>query len=566
MKSRLPLFLLYLFFHLHASAEESTAQIGDQAKAFAETLDFTQASLLYEELSKRQLPDWQQALVLYNWGTVKLLQQEWLQALHLFHSIPSSSISSPLLLRSLALNKAAAHLGQAQLLATLTTQETLDEQLYLAWQGIKELKEATAIDCRMQRMEQDSSTCVPTKDLTTLLKKALLTLDQIKQKLRSQYISSAGSNSLWIILKTALDNLSKQLSALEHIPASQKEPYSKVFLTQSQTLFPIWDQLKSNISEADSNIEEALKHYSEAIIYLEEQQLGQAQKSLQSSLQIIEKMAASNPLDTLLLNYRITLLQDINESAIQSLINEQMELVVDNAQKANLETATKFLNESLHAAQEGQLFKARFYIIYSQSILENLALETEEEKAPINVLKHALQTAQAAQQLTQLAHLAESSPNSSNADLLSIIRKQQDDTLKQAAPFIPSLLDAQKSAFNNQKGSHCQSHPWNQVIPLFEKGYLAAKQAKVWMALQPFQALALFDQQKQTVKNWQQALKILEQAASSAEPESNQNQPPQSQKSSAKEDSNETLQMIQEMQSQDQPQKKGQAQQEGHSW
>ncbi len=566
MKSRLFLFILYLIFYLQVSAEENTAQLGNQAKAFAETLDLTRSSLLYEELSNRTLPDWQHALVLYDWGTVKLLQQEWQQALHLFYRIPPSSIFSPLLLRSLTLNKAVAYLGYAQLLATLTTQNTLDEQLYLTWLGIKELKEASTIDCRIQKMEQDSSTCVPAKDLTTLLKKALLTLDQIKQKQRSQFLLSAAPTSLWTILKIALNNFSKQLLTLERTPTPQKSTYTQILLAESKTLFPLWDQLKSEIAKEDqSNIEEALKSYSDAIVFLEKQEFEQAQKSLHNSAQIIEKMTASTPLEILLLHYQLLLLKDINESTVQALINEQTELVFKGPQKENLEKATSFLNKSLPAIQEGDLFKARFYIIYSQSILENEALEAKEETTPLFILKHALQTALTAQQLTQLAHLAETS----HADLISIIKQQQDNTLNQAASFLPAVSNAQKSAFSNQKGSHCQNHPWDQVIPLFEKGYLAAKQTKTWMALQPLQALALFDQQKQTIKNWQQALKLLEQASSSAEPEPDQNQPPQneeSQQSSAKEDLNETLQMIQEMQSQDQPQEKGQTQQEGHSW
>lgn len=113
-----------------------------------------------------------------------------------------------------------------------------------------------------------------------------------------------------------------------------------------------------------------------------------------------------------------------------------------------------------------------------------------------------------------------------------------------ADTFIPSVIEEQNVKFQDKEreGSKCQRAPWDQVIPLFDRGYQAVLKTMQHIKNGIFDFQILVSSQEQTIKDWEKALDLLL-------------HPPQS--SSNSNESEEELDRIgeiQEMHLQDEPQ------------
>lgn len=566
MKKRI--FLLYMGFLYFQGLEsnESISQLGSQAKAFAETRDLKQASQLYEKLSTQSLPDWQQALILYNWGTVKVLQQEWEAALKIFNRIALSSISSPQLLRSVTLNRAAARLGQAKLLSAQNDTNSLGERRYLIWQSLKELEAAKDIDCRIQKVEQNLSECLVPIDIHILQNKGVLALNQINKELKDQFFANLDLASLLAILRQSLATalhfslfFTKQI-----IPHEFNAAYLKYFTFQMKTIEPLWDGLKK-ISLSDGQrkiITIAFENFTNALDASLNSNWENVQNHLQFSEDSLQKFASQSDLETLILRYRLTLLNRIDEVILKVLLDTQTSF----DKKDFLKQSSQFLKKAIEEIQINRPFISRFYVICALSEIENLQAEESEERSCKQILQQALQNAIRGNELTQLVTLSEDFAN--KEIMLKDVQAKQHQVIQQSLSFIPNALKEEKMNFNTGDSKiACQKHPWEQVIPLFENGLLAAKQTEIWMKSFPLQFFAILNEQQKIIINWQQALKLLENSPSFSEQSPNPNPDPSHSNSKPKtsQDIQETLRLLQEMQSNDQPQK-GQSSKERHSW
>ncbi|WP_075883162.1 hypothetical protein [Candidatus Protochlamydia sp. W-9] len=568
MKKRI--FLLYMgmgiLYFQGLESNESISQLGSQAKAFAETRDLKQASQLYEKLSTQGLPDWQQALILYNWGTVKVLQQEWEAGLKIFNQIALSSISSPQLLRSVTLNRAAARLGQAKLLSAQNNTNSLGERRYLIWQSLKELETAKDIDCRIQKVEQNLSDCLVPIDIHILQNKGVLALNQINKELKDQFFANLDLASLLTILRQSLATalhfslfFTKQI-----IPHEFNAAYLKYFTFQMKTIEPLWDGLKKIPLSDDQRkiITIAFENFTNALDASLNSNWENVQNHLQFSEDSLQKFASQSDLETLVLRYQLTLLNRMDEVILKGLLDTQTSF----DKKDFLKPSSQFLKKAMEEIQINRPFISRFYVIRALSEIENLQAEENEEKTCKQILQQALQTAIRGNELTQLVTLSEDFAN--KEIMLKDVQAKQHQVIQQSLSFIPNALKEEKMNFNARDSKiACQKHPWEQVIPLFENGLLAAKQTEIWMKSLPLQFFAILNEQQKTIINWQQALKLLENSPSFSEQSPNPNPDPSHSNSKPKtsQDIQETLRLLQEMQSNDQPQK-GQTSKVRHSW
>ncbi|WP_039355968.1 hypothetical protein [Candidatus Protochlamydia amoebophila] len=566
MKKRIFLLYMGILYFQGLESNESISQLGSQAKAFAETRDLKQASQLYEKLSTQSLPDWQQALILYNWGTVKVLQQEWEAALKIFNRIALSSISSPQLLRSVTLNRAAARLGQAKLLSAQNDISSLGERRYLIWQSLKELEAAKDIDCRIQKVEQNLSDCLVPIDIHILQNKGVLALNQINKELKDQFFANLDLASLLTILRQSLATALhfSLFFTKQTIPHEFNAAYLKYFTFQMKTIEPLWDGLKK-ISLSDDQrkiITIAFENFTNALDASLNSNWENVQNHLQFSEDSLQKFASQSDLETLILRYRLTLLNRIDEIILKDLLDTQISF----DKKDYLKQSSQFLKKAIEEIQINRSFISRFYVICALSEIENLQAEETEEKTCKQILQQALQTAIRGNELTQLVTLSEDFAN--KEIMLKDVQAKQHQVIQQSLSFIPNALKEEKMNFNaGDSKIACQKQPWEQVIPLFENGLLAAKQTEIWMKSFPLQFFAILNEQQKTIINWQQALKLLENSPSFSEQSPNPNPDPSHSNSKPKtsQDIQETLRLLQEMQSNDQPQK-GQSSKERHSW
>ncbi len=516
---------------------------GYKAKSLTQVRDFSEAASIYESLSKLPLPDWQHALVLYNWGTVKLLQQEWEQSLERFNQVPLSSISTPALLRSLAINKGFAFLGQAKLLATLPVQD-FEEQIYLVRQSQIALQDAFKIDCRIQQLEKpDLSECRPFFDPTALMDQAHYQIRLIRQQQREHFLSLAKPGQVNTILIEGLERIIILLQDLEE----QNENYMDIIYEQASSLRNLWTKLVIT-----DNFQEKVKigeiKFDDGLASLQKMNFHDSIENFGLAIKALVPLFPLSPLESLLLHYHLVLMEEIIPFKVAALSQELRKLQLETSEAVtHLEKAFGYLTLSL---EEPPPFLPRFYLILSFISLNEVKFIIQGARTPLEILKQAFQIAKALENLTQLTSLKK--PH--NLDLLKF---QQGNVLKKAAPFLDAVLLQEKENLKKE----CQRSPWDQVLPLFEKGLVAAQQAQTWMSIDPFPFQAILKEQKKTIENWKQAVELLENP-----PSSNQQNQPQ-QEPSAASDINDAIRQIQEMQAQDKSEQEGGEEvREGNKW
>ncbi|MCE2982771.1 MAG: VWA domain-containing protein [Parachlamydia sp.] len=482
--------LLILVLLFNSLAASTINQEGNRAIALTEARDLEGAEALFEGLGQKKLPDWQQALVLYDLGIVQLLKQEWIQALDVFKSIPRANISTPELLRSLTLNKAFAALGQAKWLATLPEND-LQEELYFVWRSKADLQEVRHIDCRIQNMEGADS-CTLSWQVEAGIEQALYQEKNIRERQYTRFIKEASVRDLKFLL----------MQGLKKILLNEEE---------ASTLKPLWNQLTKLKEGEGAHAAFQKEAYEEAL----------------------QKITLDPPLSALEeahLEARLLLIKEIQKEDL---------IQLKNLMEGNEEAVSTF---DKAASSEKPL---PYFLAGLISINE---MKTEvTPKTPLTILQNGLLNAEILQILIQLASLKNTLPD-------DLIQTQQVRLQKEAASFIEAVHAEQKE--NNL----CHRSPWDEVIPIYEKGWNAVRLNSSWIKINPLPFEDLLKQLKITILAWRQAIELLKHPPQSG----GQKQTEAEAESSASME--ETLREIQEMHGEDQPGETAIQAGEGTSW
>lgn len=170
--------ILSLFFPLLSlSGEDKVTSLSLQAEALAEAHDYAAAGQLYEKLLTLPLPDWQKGRILYNLGTIRLAQQNPIEALALFQKVNPVDLSLPRFGRNLFLNAGIAYLQYAQSLAH-DSPSSLGQQSIFIEQSLKAFDQAQQLDCQAQK-EELSSSCISSILLSQWIETARLQFNQV---------------------------------------------------------------------------------------------------------------------------------------------------------------------------------------------------------------------------------------------------------------------------------------------------------------------------------------------------------------------------------------------------
>ena len=125
-------------------------------------------------------------------------------------------------------------------------------------------------------------------------------------------------------------------------------------------------------------------------------------------------------------------------------------------------------------------------------------------------LKQALTQANLSFELLLLAGLI-SNTSFENEKLNTILREEQNAVIRRADLFIPAVLKDQETRFQqpNQSFSRCQKSPWDQVIPLFDNGYVAATEGAKLFVESSLDRHKIAAEQERTLDSWQQAVNLM---------------------------------------------------------
>jgi hypothetical protein len=551
--------ILFLFAPLLSlKSEESVISLSQQAEALWEAHDYAAASKIYEQLLLRPLPAWQNARVLYNLGTISLAQYQIVEALAFFKKIYPVDLALPNFGRDFFLNTGIAYFRYAQTLA-LNDPSSFELQALFIKQSLKAFDQAHQLECQMQEEEQKESpfACHSSPLVNEWLTAARLQFHIVHQKKRQQWIKQASIESLASFLQ---DHLQEWIDRFNTIQNEKKKPgssFASYFQHQAESFIPIWNALQQKEFSLNQKIafDQALALYLSA---LNQQNLENAAKDIQQGIDSLTPLAFQDnkDLQQAYLSYQMLFMQELlTVSAIHKVLAQVDALKVAKDQAAALEHIKENLRKSLEEQKANHEVQARFFLLAGFSQMHSLFKGIKSESTII--LQQAIEQANHALQLFFLSQMMPIK-SAKQAPISSILKDQQHDVLLQAAPFIPAVLQEQTLHFQHAKNpaNRCQQSPWDQVIPLFDRGYRAAQNADTQFSKASLEPQIIIANQEQTIKSWQQALNLIlhpplqHQAPSSA---------------SAPQNLTKTFRLIQEMYLEDQAPPK-QKTQELHSW
>ncbi|MBA3958108.1 MAG: VWA domain-containing protein [Parachlamydiaceae bacterium] len=207
-----------------------------QAQAFLEVGDYASAKEEYQRLLQKDLKPWQRAILLYDLGTVWLVQQEASQAVKVLQTVPLVDNSSPLLHYRVAHNLLLALLEKAS--SPDASSKDVEESMSQAFALIPIL---TMARCAREKAE-GLSTCSSSDDL----KRLKTYLEQQRALLSKQATINAITHAP---IKEHLERLSQGLQeALTHLDFLEraemsdelKQQYQEMFWSEIGAWVPVW--------------------------------------------------------------------------------------------------------------------------------------------------------------------------------------------------------------------------------------------------------------------------------------------------------------------------------------
>lgn len=555
MKKYLWIYICFLpFFPLRS--EENLVSLSQQAEALGEARDYLAASHLYEQMLSHSLPAWQHARILYNLGVLQLAQGHPAEALTLFQKIVPFDLSLPLFGRHLLLNEGIAYFHEAE-------KHEIDQQSIFIQQSLRLFDQAQILDCQLQEKEHQTHfpfSCQTDSLLAQWIKTARLKLYTLFQQKRQDWIEQANVESLATFLSYQLQEWMQRFQALKmqkSFSSSDQTSFLAYFQDQAASLMPIWNALqqKEFSLEQKEAFAHALDFYFSARQALNRQDVDSALNNWKQGREALIPLSFQihKDLQQIKLNYEILLLQDpITLSTVKDLLAQFESLQVETEHSRSLKQVQDYLRLSVEALQNHDSLAARFFLLAGFQPADSLS--SNQKKTPATVLRQAIQQASRTLQLLLSSEMI-SKESAYSSLILKILKRQQSHVLTQAAPLIPSILEEQDLHFHQEKNANlsCQQFPWEQVIPLYSRGYQFAEKAQQQLDKNPLDAAVIAGAQEETIKNWQQALNLIL-------------NPPQPNRGSAEPQKfTETLRLIQEMSLEDQPQPE-QATEEMHSW
>lgn len=506
---------------------------GGEAAAFAAIENFTAAEAAYRSLLSGSLPDWQQALVFYNLGTLQLMQGKGKEALALFQEVSKEKSSSLSLIRSVILNEAIGYLFQANELSTNTEWQT-----NLIETSLENFKKVLLLDCWLEEREEPRpSACLPLQTVSAWTRKARASLNLAHQETREHLVASFSPFVPLVALQEGIGRLLEKIHLIS--------PYPGFFLSKGESLIPLWEHILS--THPSDAIREAYTRYLSSLKEIQKGNSALALSEAEQSLVPLSELVENIPQQELFfVKYRLLL---------GSYVWTKIELTNILFGLKN-EKASVLFQSGLNFFEKGDLVRARFFITAAYLEAEEMEQKPQDEaNEALFLLKKALRWAEQAWRLSHL--LIQINPEQEK----NILLEAQNHAVTTAKAFPAAVIALQKRSYQEGKKNKlaCQETFWKRLFQLFDKGEEAAKKAQAWLTLPAIPLAPVLFQQQESAAQWREAVRLLESPPETSPEEQNQENAPQT------EQIEEVLRKIQEMELQDDPQKPA-AQGERDTW
>lgn len=268
-----------------------------QASAYAETQEYSQARELYQQLLQTNLEPWERAVVLFDMGTVWLQEGNWDQAIATLKIVPFADYPTPLLRYRGDHNLILAYLGKA---SAVKSAKKANEFLQLALNLIPELQQSY---CAL-RVSQGVEECNSEEALSflkTYIEKQLATVLQQREAVGIDDASFQEGASL--LLEGIQDALSRtKFLQFKELSKDLQQRYRDFFLKEGQQLLPLWQKLSEKVMQKDPYrsqrimlLDTARSHFLHGINQMKSSEDEESQQSLESAVDSVMALLALPP-------------------------------------------------------------------------------------------------------------------------------------------------------------------------------------------------------------------------------------------------------------------------------
>ena len=491
-----------------------------EAAAYYEAKEYVQALDIYDGLLNSPLTSWEHAAIMYNIGSVHLSSGQYAKAIEVFNSIPLDNEASPLLIRDVKFGIALANLYESRQ-TSIKSLESFSRKFFYLWEAQAAIESAQKADCELFKAEGGTA-CHTSQDLADLNTLIKIELEESIQSIKTYRINQAGLKDGLPMLLIEIKQMENFVAFLKNITINDKLlkrylAYGDVRIKDWQ---PLWTHLyhtihsefkdKPELEKISGTFTKAQNAYEDGINHLAQQNWEQSLAALNEANQGIAALLHMayggqeilENLEKLMYFYQSALLESsLQESILSTLQTQQHQVtaLLPDSLKGALDSADMNLDAGYEAMQKGSQNTSRIYLLKAyQNIVQ---LERKQRKPsdnpPLQILKDALEDERYAIILER--RLIELNGKNDAFDKDSI--QAQKNAISTASAFPDAVLKWQKEKFNSEG---CQSQPWNDVLPLFDKGYQAANEA---LTLHDAEALT---KQSTALTAWQQALQKLQ--------------------------------------------------------
>lgn len=544
MKKILKVPLLILFFISSSLCAQENVLLTRQADAYFQAKEFDEAKALFDPLKEQKMPAWQKGRVLFNIGSILLEKGEYKQANQYFSSIPFTPKVTPLLDRALQTNLAVLKYREG-LQATQSKKQSLDlysRAFYLLRQALQHIDKAEEASCYLQEVEGRGG-CRQEGDLVEMRSAIKRELAITAQKFSERKIDEIPIKEgvPFLISGINLAQTYLEFMTVTFLSAEQKKAYLKLYSTDLDSWCSLWDAQQVKMKA----LEPAYLEFVKGAESLRQGELGESQLAFLSSeatlMKLMNSLWGDDPLRDLLQKLIVSYQRALDQVPLQP--PNLYRLVTQQNQVQELIEGSKLFSEyltfsdtqlksSLEYARKAKRFLSRFYLEEAKQWVRRVL---RDDAGPEEVLEGAIQDQVHALTLSHLTDEIEQDKETP----FSILKGSQSFTLQTALPFISAVLEKQKQDWPTV----CQCKPWNQVIPLFVKGELAAINAQKMLEKDPVNPLVMI-KQEEAVKYWKEALEKMRNPEEEQEPPQ-MPPPPQEQESQTSMD--EVLRQLQNM-------------------
>lgn len=515
----------------------------EEGAAFAIAGEASKAAAIFDSLADPDTTEWQKLRLRYDAGTAYLYAKKWQDALARLQPVGSSASLSPLLKQRLTQNIALSRLmDAAEEWQRIQSDPAGSEEAYYALliklkQVDSDVANGRAAWCELAKAE-GSSQCPNGGVFDAMQSNARRLYADVFSGYTKYRLGHALPETAIPELLASVDQLYKSIReiASNDYGNARNSLHFENLSQQAGSWIPFLDRLDSLSDKATNgriggmNIQPIIKRvrqsYRQAVSALAGKDAPGAMNSfetvqtdLRSLLGVLfRKDNISDTVKSLLISYRLALIKSPLQISSLMAVQEGQNALRDSLKDADglkllpfLDKANRYLSLSIESIEASAQVRSRIFAEAALSFIGGIEqrLLPSEMKSGETVLEDAIRRQEFAQRMNQLRfQLSAGDPFLKEID--TMVSDLQTGVLDSASLFTAGAIAGQRRIFDDPgfKGDRCQCRPWNNVVPLYDEGYVKAMQAKI--ALGSLEGSIYADRfQLQAIEAWKEALALL---------------------------------------------------------